>query len=57
MILKNKEKYEGIFEDDYLKNGNIKFQNGDEYNGFCNKGKKEGKGILKYNNGDEYNGD
>ena len=27
MILKNKEKYEGIFEDDYLKNGNIKFQN------------------------------
>ena len=52
MILKNKEKYEGIFEDDYLKNGNIKFQNGDEYNGFCNKGKKEGKGILKYNNGD-----
>ena len=34
----------------------IKYQNGDEYKGYINNDKKEGKGIMKLSNGVEYDG-
>ncbi len=35
-----------------VKNGKMKYKNGEEYNGQFNNGKKEGKEIMIYLNGD-----
>ena len=56
MKYSNWDKFIGNWVNDMLKNGKMKYKNGEEYNGQFNNGKKEGKEIMINLNGDIYKG-
>ena len=53
---KNEDEYIGLWKDDILIEGKVKYKNGDFYKGNLYQKNKNGIGILKYNNGDIYEG-
>ena len=49
--------FKGEFDRGNMKEGIMKYENGEEYTGPFKDGKRDGYGIMKYNSGEQYCGD
>ena len=57
LYLRSGQLFKGEFDMGSMKEGIMKYENGEEYTGPFKDGKREGYGIMKYNNGEQYCGD
>ena len=57
LYLRSGQLYKGEFDMGEMKEGIMKYENGEEYTGPFKNGKRDGYGIMKYNNGEQYCGD
>lgn len=57
LYLRNGQLAKGEFDMGEIKEGIMKYENGEEYTGPFKNGKRDGYGIMKYNNGSQYCGD